>query len=69
MKTFRSIEFRDHEGELVVKHGFMDDAEAIALMENLTQAGATEATICNLAPPSVQEVLAVQSGDETPRLG
>lgn len=69
MKTFRSIEFRDNEGELVIRHGFMDDSEAEKLMTRLCEAGATEAQICDLTPMSTREVLVIQSGDETTKLG
>lgn len=50
MRTFRSVEFRDNEGECVVVHEFMDDDEAAKLMERLIESGATDAVIYNLTP-------------------
>lgn len=61
MKTFRSIEFRDEEGDLVIGHRFMDDVEAEEFMQRLINSGATEATICDLTP---DESASVNSTDD-----
>lgn len=69
MRTFRSVEFRDAEGDLVIGHGFLDDAGARSLVDRLLAMGATEVQVCDLTPPSVVEARAVRSGDdEVPRL-
>jgi len=64
MKTFRSIEFRDSEGDLVIEHGFMDDTEAQKLMDLLIEAGATETVISDLTPMSVKDASGVSSFNE-----
>ena len=50
MRTFRSVEFRDNEGEYIVVHEFMDDYEAAKLMKRLIELGATDAVIYDLTP-------------------
>lgn len=64
MKTFRSIEFRDSDGDLVIKHGFMNDTEAQKLMDLLIESGMTETIIFDLTPMSVKDAADVKSFDE-----
>jgi len=50
VRTFRSIEFRDNEGEYVIIHEFMNDEEAASLMKRLIESDATDAIIYDLTP-------------------
>lgn len=66
MRTFRSVEFRDNEGESVVMHEFMNDEEAAKLMDRLIESGATDAVIYDLTQTSFKDAPSIQSGDEKP---
>jgi len=69
-KTFRSIEFRDRDGDTVVHHGFMDDLGAEKLVTQLIESGATEVMICDLTPDestSVKLHNEIQQLEKTPK--
>jgi acyl CoA:acetate/3-ketoacid CoA transferase alpha subunit len=69
MKTFRSVEFIDIEGEVVIGHGFMDDGEAQRLIDKLLELGSRDVKVYDLTPPQVHDALDVRSDHEVPRLG
>lgn len=67
MKRFHSIEFRDDEGECVVRHAMMTAGEAEQLLREFTDRGA-EVTIHDLTPDQVDRAAVLSTDGDSPRL-
>lgn len=55
---FRSIEYRDQDGDVVIRHAFLSDVDSENLMFDLIESGVTNVSITNLQSSTSEEIMA-----------